>query len=101
MHKGISEYNNVTGENGILEYRNIVGRKKEFPNTKIKWIWKRISECKNIAGVKKNFRIQKYSVCIYKGNCEFQNMAGVKRISECKNVADVKRNFRIQNIAGV
>jgi hypothetical protein len=40
-------------------------------------------------------------VCIYKGNCEFQNMAGVKRISECKNVADVKRNFRIQNIAGV
>jgi hypothetical protein len=38
VHKGISEYNNVTGENGILEYRNIVGRKKEFPNTKIKWI---------------------------------------------------------------
>jgi hypothetical protein len=35
VHKGISEYNNVTGENGILEYRNIVGRKKEFPNTKI------------------------------------------------------------------
>ena len=68
MYKGISEYNNVTSENGILEYRNIAGRKKEFPNTQIKWILKRIFEFKNIAGVKKNFRIQKYSVCIYKGN---------------------------------
>ena len=53
------------------------GCKKEFPNSKIQRVHiyrkfrmqknggvKRISECKNVADVKRNFRIQKYSGCI-------------------------------------